>query len=209
MKRLSFFLSFIIFTGFLYAGIDSYAIPVTRGGVKHTMVTYNFWSGEYPKPVIYIQPTHNGWAKIRGYASLRNPKTRKVCTVKAGIYHPWSKDNTSLINYYTIIPKKTYIAQKNTKIDNRRIKRGDILDNEFYLSEGDCSYLLNKKVKITAFCIGDSAEFKRIEKPAHPPEQWLYVKCREGYNVFVRDADLLNQSGVNKGRIIEYGKVSP
>ncbi len=173
------------------------------------MVTYNFWSGEYPKPVIYIQPTANGWARIRGYESLRNPGRKEVCTVKTGLYHPWSKDNTSLINYYTIIPKVTYVARQNTTLNNRRIKKGDILDNEFYLAEGDCSYLLNKKKKITTFCLGDAAEFQRIEKPAHPSEQWLYIKCREGYNVFVRDTDLLRQLGVKKGVIKGYGKVAP
>ena len=209
MKRLAISSLFITLTVFLHASVDAYPIPVTRNGVTHTMITYNFWSGEYPKPVIYIQPTHNGRAKIKGYASLRNPKTKKVCTVKAGIYHPWSKDDISLINYYTIIPKITYTARKNTMIEDKKIKKGDIFDNKFYLSEGDCSYILNKKEKVTAFCLENSAEFKRSEKPAHPSEQWLYIKCKEGYNVFVRDRDLLKQPGVNIGRIIKYGKVGP
>jgi hypothetical protein len=176
------------------------------------MVAYNYWSGEYPKPVIYVKHTQNNWTRIKGYASLRNPIKRKVCSIKTGIYHPWSKDKTSLINYYSIIPKIDYVAKKNTIFDGREIKKGDKLENEVYIAEGSCSYLLNKKKQITTVCVEDGVEdpaaFKYIKNPAHSSEQWLYLNCREGYHIFVQDVDLLRQPNVRKGMMSGYGRVT-
>jgi len=192
--------------------VDSYALPITRNGVTHLMVAYNFWSGEYPKPVIYVKHSQNNWTRIKGYTSLRTPNKKKVCSIKTGIYHPWSKDKISLINYYSIIPKVDYMAKKNTILDSQKIKKGDILENEVYIAEGSCSYLLNRKKKITTVCIENSAEipteFKRIKNPSYAPEQWLYLNCHEGYHIFVQDIDLLRQPNVRKGKISGYGRVT-
>ncbi len=38
-------------------------------------------------------------------------------------------------------------------------------------------------------------------------EQWLYVKCAEGYKVFIQDGDLLGQKGVKLGNITGYGDI--
>jgi hypothetical protein len=40
-------------------------------------------------------------------------------------------------------------------------------------------------------------------------EQWLYVKCAEGYKAFVRDESLMKQPGVTPGQITDYGSVAP
>jgi len=210
------FCSIVLFLGMssLSAGVTvgSYTLPITRNGVSHSMVAYNYWSGEYPKPVIYVNNNQRKWVKIKGYASLRKPVKRKVCSIKTGIYHPWSKDRISLINYYSIIPKVDYIAKKNTVLDSREIKKGDKLENEVYIAEGSCSYLLNKKKQITTVCVEDGAEdssaFKHIKHPAHPFEQWLYLNCREGYHVFVQDVNLLRQPNVREGMISGYREVT-
>ena len=198
------------------SNINSYTSTIVRHGIAHKMVVYNYWSGEYPNPVIYVKPTMDGWRKINGYLSLRNPKSRKVCTIKSGIYHPWSKDRISLIGYYSIMPQVNYIVLKNNILDEQRIRRGDRLNNEIYIAEGSCNYKLNNRKNITTTCvenfiegsIKNSREFKQIKTPSHPSEQWLYLKCREGYNIFVRDKDLLHQHGVRKGMISGYGKVT-
>ena len=206
----------ILFLGIssLSAGmtVGSYTLPITRNGVTHTMVAYNYWSGEYPQPVIDVGHNQNRWIKIKGYASLRKLVKRKVCSIRTGIYHPWSKDRISIINYYSIIPKVDYVAKKNTVLDGQKIKLGDKLENEIYIAEGSCSYLLNKKKQITTICIEDGAEdpaaFKQMKHPAHHSEQWLYLNCREGYHVFVQDVDLLRQPNVRKGTISGYGEVT-
>jgi len=192
--------------------ITSQTVPTTRKGVTYSMVAYNFWSGEYPKPVIYVKKTDDSWRKIEGYASLRKLTERKICSIRPGIYHPWSKDKTSLIDFYTLTPKIDYVAKSNATLDEQQIQRGDRLENEFYIAEGSCSYLLNKRRQITTTCIKEAVEdpsiFSRTKKRSHPREQWLYLNCKEGYNVFVKDTDLLKQPNVKKGKIIEYGKVA-
>ena len=188
---------------------------IVRHGIARNMVIYAFWSGEYPRPVIQIKGVRNGWTTVQGYRSLSEPKRRRDCTVRSGIYHPWSDDEISLIDYYSLIPQVNYTALKNTKLDERRIKRGDRLYNEVYLAEGSCTYKLNNRKYITTTCIENaiegsienSREFRRTKAPAHPREQWLYLRCREGYNVFVQDRDLLQQPNVTKGKITGYGKV--
>jgi len=192
--------------------ITSYTLPVTRNGVTHYMVAYNYWSGEYPKPVIYVKGNQNRWVKIKGYTSLRDLTNRKICNIKIGIYHPWSKDDISLINYYSIIPKIDYIAKRNTILNSQKINKGDKLDNEVYIAEGSCSYILNKKREITTICVEGGAEdldsFKQMRYPTHPSEQWLYLNCREGYHIFVRDIDLLREPNVSEGVISGYRSVT-
>jgi len=154
---------FINFTGLLHASEDSYLLPITRDGVTHTMIAYNFWSGEYPNLVINVQASKNNWGTVMGYPSLRNLGKKKVSSIKTGIYHPWTKDKISLINYYSITPKINYLVQQDTILDGQKVKKGDTIKNEFYLSEGFCSYLLSDKTEITVHCLGNSTQFKRIK----------------------------------------------
>ncbi len=207
--KLSLSLLLLVFTASLHAGDNPYPLPITRHGVTHTMVAYNFWSGEYPQPVINVESGRQGnWTKIMGYTSLRRTVKRKKCTVRSGIYHPWSKERISLINYYSIVPRVSYLVQNATTINGQRFKKGDRLENEVYLSEGFCSYTIHgRKERFETYCIDEDTHFKKIQYPAHASEQWLYLKCKEGYNVFVQDSDLLTQPNVNKGQISKYGKV--
>lgn len=198
----------IMATLFLQANEDSYLLPITRDGTTHTMLAYNFWSGEYPSPVIDVQADRNKTRKIMGYTTLRNPDKKKACTIKSGIYHPWSQDKTSLINYYTIVPNVSYLAHGDNVLENLKLKKGDQLKEEIYLAEGYCSYLLNGKIALETMCIGEeNSHFKRVEVRSHATEQWLYLTCQEGYKLFVEDKGLLTQKGVIEGKIIGYGEV--
>ena len=198
----------IVTLTFIQATEEPYTIPITRNEVTQTMVAYNFWSGEYPTPVINVKPTNKRWHKIWGYSSLRKIDKKRACTIRSGLYHPWSKDIISIINFYSITPKMDYIVKKDTKLEDEPLKKGDKLENEVYLSEGYCRYTLNGKKSFEAFCISDDDKtFKLIKHSTQNKEQWLYVKCKEGYKVFVKDKDLLNQKGVYKGTIKGYGEI--
>ena len=199
----------LIFTAYLHASEEPYLIPITRDGMTHTMVAYNSWSGEYPEPVIRVQPSQSKWNKVMGYPSLRNTVNKKECTIKTGTYHPWSEDKISLISYYSIEPKISYLAQSDIMFEGQKFKKGDKLDNEVYLSEGFCSYVLNgKKERLRTNCIGEDTHFKITKYPTHPSEQWLYLSCKEGYKVFVQDSDLLSQPNVTEGQMYGYGEVT-
>lgn len=218
--RFSISLLLLILSSLLHANDEPYPLPITRGGVTHTMIAYNFWSGEYVKPVIHIQPNHHNGGKILGYTSLRKPTKKKSCSIKSGIYHPRSKDKNSLLDFYTIAPRVRYVAQSNMTIDSQivlngkhtdslKVKKGDEFKNEVYLAEAHCSYMFNDKVKLVTPCTNmRRKQLQRIEHPSHHSEQWLHLSCKEGYNVFVQDSDLLSQSNISEGEIVEYGKVT-
>lgn len=196
----------ILLTLFVQASEEPYLIPIER---KYTMLTYNFWSGEYPHPVISVGDKKKQWQKIMGYPSLRDFGSQKSCTVKTGIYHPWSKDKTSLINFYSLIPPVSYVVQKETSIDGVKLSKGDKLETEIYLAEGFCYYRLSNGKEFQINCLNENdPRFKRIASASYPSEQWLHVKCKENYNVFVKDSDLLAQPSVKKGVIAGYGEVA-
>ncbi len=201
------FLPLFIFSSFLYASEEPYLISISRNGVSQSMVAYNFLSGEYPKPVIVVN-SKSGWNKINGHLSLRKLAKKKACTIRSGVYHPWSNDKTSLISFYSIRPRTSHIAMSNTEIEDQKVEKEDKFINEVYLSEGFCSYSLNGRKRVDINCIRDNKNFKTIEYPAHPSEQWLYLDCKEGYKVFVQDSELLTQSNITEGQITGYGKVA-
>jgi len=208
MKLLISLLIFTLTSTQTQANEEPYTLPITRNGITQTMLAYNFWSGEYPLPVINVKPSNKKWNKIWGYTSLRKINNKKACTIRSGLHHPWSKDVTSIINFYSVIPKIDYIVKKDTKLEEEPLQKGDKLENEVYLSEGYCRYTLNAKRSFDAFCISNkNKKFKQMKHPSHDKEQWLYLECKEGYNIFVKDEDLLTQPNVSEGSIKGYGEV--
>lgn len=79
-----------------------------------------------------------------------------------------------------------------------------------------CGGLPNsKKIKNQALdfqCdeLEDGIKFRHIPRKDQDGkfmEQWLQLKCQEGYAGFVQDKDLLKFNGVKEGTIINYGMV--
>ena len=50
---------------------ESYSLPITRQGLTTTRVAYNFWSGEWPTPVIDVNSDKSGSTTIQAYKTLR------------------------------------------------------------------------------------------------------------------------------------------
>ena len=191
----------------------SYKLPVTRNGVTVTKVATPFWQSEYPGPVIDVRSKKSGTMTVQAYQSLRKLDSPVACTIKHGIYHPWSKTKNSVIHYYTITPVEDYKALKKAKLEEYTIHAGDIITNVVYLSEGFCKgNLKNRQIEFTCSALQENQrDFQLLGKAENGsrPEQWLYVKCEEGHKAFIQDTALLNTKGVKKGVIIKYGEVGP
>ncbi|MDD5359931.1 MAG: hypothetical protein PHI02_06660 [Sulfurovaceae bacterium] len=203
----------------LYAEEVPYKIDIIRNGKAHHQVAYNFWSGEYPSPVINVHAGKNGKTTIEGYVSMRDKKERKICTIKNGLYHPWSKDKNSYINFYTIVPVESYevISTPANDLAEKSLKTGDKIINIVYLGEGESQGILQSNSNEDTLIYFQSQIFennpkifKSIENIStyNNDEQWLYLKCDERYNVFVEDKDILSQKGIKKGQITSYGEIS-
>ncbi len=215
---------------------SSYKLDIVRDGKTQQKMTFNSWSGEYPQPVIDVNSKVQGSTSIQAYKSLRNLTESLSCTVKNGIYHPWSLTNQKNGTiYYTIKAQEDYQVRKQTSLDSfvfdsqnpsgrketYNFAPGDFLENIYYASEGTCignQVQIIKKQRITAE-ISFSCEaldnkniFKRLTPQSVKDdtlEQWLYVSCTEGYKAFIRDTDLLKTPNVKEGTIVEYGVVGP
>ena len=192
-----------------FASDKSYQLPITRNGKTTTRVAHNYWAGEYPSPVINVQTGGKGNLIVKGYKSLRKLNEPVKCSIKKGLYHPWSKTGNSVITYYTIGPRNEIKATKNTQLDDYKIRKGQTIKNIMPAGEGYCNGLLNGK-EISYFCDNaDSPDFVETIPSDEKWEQWLYVKCRQGYNAFIQDKALLKYKNITKGKVESYGKVTP
>lgn len=200
------------------ASFGAYRLPLERDGKKDIKLAYNWWSGEYPGPVIDVTRK----TTIQAHASVRKLGKTQSCTVKEGLYHPWSQDSTSLINYYTLVDLTIYEAEKDTALEEAFtvkedkpvvLKKGDQVTNEVYLSEGWCRAEVRtekSKYLIEYFCDAVLALKNRSPKsPFSVDEQWIYVRCEEGHKAFMQDIDFLNSPDVREGQILGYGEVGP
>ncbi|WP_413290102.1 hypothetical protein [Bdellovibrio sp. HCB337] len=212
----------------------SYKLPITRNGATEERMAYSFWSGEWPMPIIDVSSDTSGTTKISGYTNLRDPKTsdKVSCTVQNGLYHPWSENEPSIINYYTLSAVEDFKVlktithedsvydpkTKKSKTIKMKIPKGSKIVNVVYYAEGYCGATVkigktSRPIDTHCSFIYDNKDLQRISKEGSFSEQWLYMKCEEkdssGKNVkaFVRDEDLLSQPGIKKGCPAEYGKI--
>lgn len=147
-----------------------------------------------------------------------------------------NKSKNSVINFYTItgykdvevvaaLPENALSYFHDNEGQALNVGVGDKIINEFYLSEGISMATLVKNGKETTIYLtaGISEDFPEYFKTIgeqkslvkqvyddeiyYAAEQWLYLKCNEGYNAFVRDTDLLSQKGITEGQVTGWGEI--
>ncbi len=221
----------LLLSNFAQAENAVYPIEVTRNGKLYQQVAAAFWEGEYPSPVIDINSKNrSGKTSVKVYDSLRNPSAARACTIKNGLYHPWSKTKNSTLNFYTIDSLQSYRLHTNLKADQANelgfqdvgaLKSGDEIRYVVYAGEGFSygllfhpSSTLENATELTFSSdvfeqhpeLFERVQFANtVDKNA---EQWLHLRCNEGYDGFVRDSDLLKQRGVREGEITGYGDIA-
>jgi hypothetical protein len=206
----------------LSAEAASYRLDITRNNATLEMVVYDFWSTEYPGPVVAIGKSDLGSTKILGSASMRNPKNEIACTVSNGLYHPWAEKTKTPYEIFTVTGITDYTATKDTEITyfsetevGQSIKlslaAGEKLTRSVYLSEGFCQFVIgNTQKEIQTDCgqVDNNPNFVKTELPSHGTEQWIKFSCKQGSSVYVNVDDLLKQKGVSEGQIESYGSVA-
>lgn len=198
-----------LITSLANASEKAYQLPVTRDGNTTTRVAHYFWAGEYPAPVINVMAGKEGYYTAHAYKSLRELNNPVTCSIKKGLYHPWSKTPNSVINFYTIAPRDEITATKDTTLDSNHIRKGQTIINIIGAGEGYCTGEVDGKV-IDYFCDNADTPAFAITVPSDEKfEQWLYVQCREGYRAFIQDEALLKSKGVTRGKIKSYGEITP
>lgn len=227
MKTLLFVLTITLAT---VASAKIYAdrIPVLRQSKNYfdAGLRVTTWLGEYPGPVIDVTRK----VTVRSYQDILNLKGRKKCTIQKGIYHPWSTDAGSTIGFLSIVGWNSYLIEKAfTSTEAFAVDQSANAPQKFHfkpyskvlgvyhLAEGWCrgSYMSGKdgrRTDIEFYCpvITDN---KRYSKPFEKKwnefhEQWIMVRCEEGYTSHIQDITLLKKWGVKQGTYgSKYGTV--
>lgn len=216
--------------------IQSYKLPITREGKTLIRVAYNFWSGEYPNPIIDVNSSKPGTTTISAYTSLRDLKDVVSCTIQNGVYNPWSKNARSLEHYYTltaandflvlndmVITKSYYGSGNEPKSKKIKVPAGSKIINVVYGSENFCAATLRIGSNLTP--IDESCDFffdnpKKLQaifkEKDQFSEQWLHLNCSEttstgaALKAFVNADALMSQKdkGIREGCPAGYGNVS-
>lgn len=225
-KKSAHLLSLLAFTAASVSALSveaaSYNLDITRNGITHEMVVYDFWSGEYPGPVVAIGKTDKGSTVIKGSTSLRNPTNDAACAVSNGLYHPWAAKTKTDYEIYSVIGNTVYTATKDLEVVHHvqpdtdenpilKMSAGQKLSRSVYLGEGFCQYVVGdsqKEIQTDCASVSDNADFAVTELPAHKTEQWIKFECKKGASIYVNVEELLKQKGVTEGQIESYGSVT-
>ena len=197
-----------LFIGLASAGNEPYVLPITRNEITHKMVAAPFWltgAGGSIYPVIEVKNKKLKTITIQGHSSLRKlTSPKKSCTIKTGLYHPWAEGH-SVNTFYSVLPWTQYEILKD--VPEEGLKKGDILDNVISSISGVSYVHVSGKKRIPKSAgFGDfdlDNVYKQIDHQYHEEEKWLYLTCKEGYNVFISDNDLSMQTGNIFGKCCE------
>lgn len=180
--------------------------------------------------------TIQGWSSLRKLNERKSCTVKNSLYHPWAESNPTLLQNNSVINYYTIAPVTDYkvvkplspevLASLDAGGESLQIQPGDKFVNVFYLSEGiSTATLIQGKKKTEIYLSWDALElapesFELVLKTEaldevkyedgtieKRNEQWLYLACAEGYNVFVQDKDLLSQKGIKEGTTTGYGDI--
>jgi hypothetical protein len=215
-------------------------VDVTRDGKNTKQIMIKQWQGEAPAPMIDIHSKEIGTTTIQGWTSFQSLDQKQACTIKNGLYHPWSNTENSVIDFFTLAGVEDYTVTQDVPVEVYRaffifedavppIKKGDKIVNSIYLAEGISLGILvqGEQQTLVHFQARVFKEnplyFTLIEKTANLvettdpvstntymiPEQWLLLECQEGHTVYIRDTELLSQSGILEGTVTGFGDIVP
>jgi hypothetical protein len=215
-------------------------IDVVREGKTIKQILINLWQGESPSPMIDIHSKEAGTTTVQGWTNFQNLDQKQSCTIKNGLYHPWSNTENSVLGFYTLagvedysviqdLPREIYRAFFIFEDAVPPIKKGDKIVNGIYIAEGvswgilvqgELQTLVNFQARVFK---ENPLYFTAIEKTSNLvettdplskktymiPEQWLHLECAEGNEAYIRDSELLEQSGILEGTVTGFGDIVP
>lgn len=157
----------------------------------------DFWSGEYPGPVVQIDAAVA--LPARTDPCLPAPDT--TCALTPGLYHPWA----GVGEYITLRAPERYRASTKVALEEEvQLDAGEEIELITYLAEGYCSYL-HRGRQVEGQCPGLNDDGLTRVSGEPPPEIQLFTA---GCGAWV-DADdaLFTTAGVRQGEITGYGSV--
>jgi hypothetical protein len=157
----------------------------------------DFWSGEYPGPVVQLDAAVS--LPARTDPCLAAPDT--TCALGPGLYHPWA----GVGEYITLRAPERYRASTKVALEEDvQLDPGEEIELITYLAEGYCSYL-HRGNQVEGQCPGLNDDgLTRVSGEPPPAIQLFTAGC--GAWVDTDDA-LFTIAGVRQGEITGYGSV--
>lgn len=199
----------------ILAGFFIFLGAVTVNAHVSTKYSVNdFWSGEYPSPVIKVTADTTLQAIKAIPCGSRPGRVKPIsCTIQPGVYHPWAKKTKAA--YYSVSGVSVYKAKKDTTLEVEKdgvgpqivtVKQGENVRQLAYYGEGYCLVEVNG-VKGGAFCVSEDENYQTVVSSTYY-HQYLSVTCKEGQQAYISVTDrLFTTKGIEHGQILEYGSV--
>lgn len=173
-----------------------------------------FWSGEYPSPVVKVKTdTKLKATKTIPFGSRPRAARPVACTIQPGVYHPWATKTRA--TYHSVSGVSVYKAKIDTTVEvdadgtgpqNIAVKKGEKVRQLAYYGEGYCLVEANG-VKGGAFCVSEDENYETVVNNSYY-QQYLRVTCKEGHQAYISVNDhLFLTKGIEQGKIIDYGSV--
>jgi hypothetical protein len=125
---------------------------------------------------------------------IANPQDLDISSLNGDQSVPAIKAGSKIVNYMYLAEGGAMATLQQDGVEQYLYLFYDTLEKPEYFAEIPASKA-SKKVTEEDGTISDAYE------------QWLYVKCAEGYKVFIEDTALLSQKGVKEGNITGYGEI--
>ena len=125
---------------------------------------------------------------------ITNPEDLGLSAFYEGQTVPAIKTNSKIVNYMYLAEGGAMATLQQDGVEQYLYLFYDTLEQPEYFAKT----LETKALKTVTEEDGSTYEAN---------EQWLYVKCNEGYKVFIEDVALLGQKGVKQGNITGYGEI--
>ena len=187
---------------------------VTGGGSGDFMgcpegtVAYDGWSSEYPDPILQV----NESITVDARTDVCEHKASLKCTVRPGLYHPWSRITES--DFKTVGSVARFVTLKEVKLWDMTLPEGTEVIQQFYAAEGQCGLIANGK-PFQDMCPGngeqpDAWKALPMKAPDFQNQQYVGVDCAEGHKGWVHISEgLMGMSQVQTGEMLGYGEVGP
>ncbi len=179
---------------------------------------WNFWSGEYPQPVVQVIST----VTLNAVSDVCVPGERFSCSVPAGLYHPWSELEYGYVTvrgsylYVAVAPFTVTVYEDEREVDVP-YPAGTRVEVPTYLSEGLCRFWLPDRRLDEELCpeswttaSGESIFTALPAAKAPTGGQYFRALCAEGRSGWIRaDESLFEHAEVIEGELRGWGAVGP
>lgn len=165
-----------------------------------------FWLGEYPGG---YELTADVTLKGKDFPNNSLTDTVSCQMSKGQVIHPWAQKTS--FSYVAVSTIGIYQMLEDVSEFETSFKKGDIVEELSYLSEGFCLYRKQGSMEtVDMSCFGDDdSRAKKIVEGNINQEMWFQATCKNGEKAWISTASFEEQAAgsFKEAQIQGYGEV--